>query len=375
MRIPMVISRNFWVNSIWGTATRTGVENELKRKKYEPFYIYDDEYRSFDFEAFFKNDGNRLVLVIGSSKHWISETYDFLKKQNIETLVVCNKPPRGIDPRGIIKIDYESGTDMLIRHFLECGCTGTALYGYYHDSTTDETKRIAYEKLSDSYAVFENREGLDECYNRLKEQLDSFDSVLCVNDICAVSLVDKLIRDGIKVPNDIQVACFGSSSLSELFTPAITHITMTHEDIGNQAVSAYVYMCHRAGKNIKLQIEISGEIVQGDTTKPSPKISANKSHTEPDTDKKRNFFNDREITDFSELNNLLENCDRDDIAIIKKSLEGKTSQTIAGELSFSVESVRYRKKQIAKLLNFNDFSELIAYIRGNRFGSVLSKLK
>lgn len=374
MLIPFIINRSFWNHSIWGMAMREGLERELRRKRCEGVYIIGNEnpiedFAGIDLNEYFKNGTPHIVVVIGTSKTWLRRVYDYLNQRGIEVLLICNQPPPELMARGVIKTDYRAGVEILMRHFSDCGCTKTALYGYFMDSSTDESKLKYYREFAQNEAVFYNSDNLDTCYNQFITCVDKFDSVLCVNDIAALSLVNHLKRDNIPIPERLQIACFSTSKLPEMYKPSITSLVMAYEVIGQQAVSSFAYLA-KCDWRARICVDISGELVVRESTCPLNKVESRP--VKPDTNSSRNsFFKDDEVTDFSNLNRLVESCDKYDLEIISRCLDGQSTERIASELSFSQESIRYRIRCLAKVLGYDNKAGLIEYLRNNHFRSAI----
>ena len=62
-----------------------------------------------------------------------------------------------------------------------------------------------------------------------------FDSVICVNGEAAVALAKNLTRDGIRIPEDIQIITFGGTELTATCTPKLTVMGVGGDLIGQQA--------------------------------------------------------------------------------------------------------------------------------------------
>ncbi len=374
MRVPFAVNSSFWEHSIWGMAMRDGIERELKRKHLDADYIIagDDpaaDFASVDFDVYFAKDAPRLVVVIGSSKAWLRRVYAYFKERGIELLLVCNQPPSELVTRGVIRTDYRAGVELLMRHFADCGCTRTALYGYFPDSSTDESKLRFYREFSETEAVFYNSDNLDDCYKQFASRMEEFDSVLCVNDIAALSLVNHLRRDGISVPERLQIACFSTTKLTEMYSPSITSLVMAYETIGQQSVSSFAYLS-KCDPRARITIDVSGELVVRESTRPRRELESRPTKVDVQSSHS-SFFEDSEVTDFSNLSRLIESCDEYDLDIIGRCLAGKSTAQIAAELSFSPESIRYRIRALARGIGFDNRDELVAFIRGNHFRSAI----
>ncbi len=374
IQMIFIVSDHFWNHSAWGAEIRGGIDYELRKKRYQAVYLVSrdqpqKELEDFELDSYFTDGKPRVVCVIGSSKSWLKDVCRYLDQRNIEVLLICHSPLKEPLTRGSIMNDYHSGVEQLISHLRDCGCTKTALYGYYPDSLTDELKLSAYREHFGDRSVFQNVGSLEACYRQFRKQLEKFDSVLCVNDITALSLANYLRRDGIAIPDRIQLACFSSSKLPQLYKPSITSIVMNYHLIGRQTVSAYSYIM-RGNSKIRLNIEVPGELVLRDSTRPVSKSTSLSGRTAVSPAPHPNFFKDSEVNDFSRLNLLIGACDKYDLEIIGRYLANQSTAQIAEALCYSQESIRYRIRCLANIIGL-DSSVLIEYIRSNQFSSAI----
>ena len=319
-----------------------------------------------------------MVVLIGTSPSWIPEVLDYLTVHDIDVLLVSYQPPENAPVRGVVRIDYVSGVDILLRHLAECGCRRPALYGCFTNSSADSIKRRAFiENTSQpetiEYAdIFENHTGLARCYEDFRPRACEFDSVLCVNDIAAASLINRLRTDRIHVPEDLQVVCFGSSEISRLYRPSITSLALKNAELGRQAVSAFAYLS-KAERNVSVSVRVGGSLIVRESTHSDGIILSDMFAHISKHPLNSSFYEDDEVKAFTTLENILTSCDELDISILRNILIDETTEHIAEKLSLASETVRYRVRRILQNAGMKSRSELLAYIRGNNFGGVICK--
>lgn len=383
MLIPFIVEPIYRNSSIWCAQTHTGLEAEISRKKYSGLNISAGEYRTFDYDRLFEREKSpRMVILIGTSPMWIPEALNFFSGQRIDVVLVSYQPPENVLVRGVVRIDYVAGIDTLLRHLAECGCRRPALYGCSVDSSADAIKKRAFFELTqysgrfDPVACFDNQAGLKACYDEFREHIRTaeFDSVLCVNDIAAASLINRLQADHIRVPDELQVVCFGSSEISRLYRPSITSLTLDNVEVGRQAVSIFSYLV-KSNPNVSTSVRICGSLVRHESTRlcekmPLP-VSVEREKCQPNHS---SFYADDEVMAFTMLENLLRSCDEFDFQILCSMLDGESTERIAEQLSMATETVRYRLRRILQNAKMKSRGELLDFIRGNDFGRVLSRM-
>lgn len=379
MLIPFITEPDYGNSSIWCAETRTGIEAEIARKKYTSINIDSGNYRFFDYETLFaKNDSRRMVVLIGTSQSWIPEALDYLTGHDIDVLLVSYQPPENAPVRGVVRIDYVAGIDTLLRHLVECGCRRPALYGCFINSSADSIKYRAFNESTsrteffDHSGIFENSAGLARCYEDFRPHAHEFDSLLCVNDIAAASLINRLRADRIGVPEDLQVVCFGSSEISRLYRPSITSLSLRNAELGRQSVSAFAYLA-KSERDVSLSVRVGGSLTVRESTRRGNVLLSEKFPRVSKHPYNSNFYEDEEVKAFMTLENILIACDELDISILVNMLGEETTERIAEELSLAPETVRYRVRRILQNAGMKSRIELLEYIRGNNFGSVICK--
>lgn len=74
-----------------------------------------------------------------------------------------------------------------------------------------------------------------EVADRLIDNNVDFDAVFAMNELVAIGVMNRLMERGIKVPQQVAVAAFTGSMLSEMVHPKLTSVETPLEDMGRQA--------------------------------------------------------------------------------------------------------------------------------------------
>lgn len=386
MLIPFITEPIYRNSSFWCAQTHTGIEAEIARKKYTGLNIGAGEYQSYDYDGLFERERSpRMVVLIGTSPLWIPKALEFFSARMIDVLLVSYQPPENVRVRGVVRIDYVAGVDTLLRHLTECGCRNPVLYAGSSDSSSDSIKKRAFFELTgqsrafDSVGCIDNRSGLKDCYDMFRKHIRTkeVDSVLCVNDIAAASLINRLRAEHISVPDEIQVVCFGNSEISRLYRPSVTSLLLDNIEVGRQAVSVFSYLA-KSNSSVSASVRICGSLAKQESTRIReqrlPMPAASVLSAEPVAPTHASFYEDEEVKAFTVLEDLLRSCDTFDFQILCFMLEGRSTEWIAESLCMASETVRYRVRRILQNAGLRSRGELIDFIRGNDFGSVLSEM-
>ncbi|MBE6612291.1 MAG: hypothetical protein E7632_07350 [Ruminococcaceae bacterium] len=360
MQIPIITESDYGASSIWCADIRAGIRAELARKRYTAVEFDGAALETLDLAAM----GFDMTVLIGPSHGFIPHALDTLRRQGIGVVLVSYHLPDDIFVRGLLRIDYAAGVRMLIQHFAACGCSRTALYGSFSDSSADYIKKSEFRALTDG-VCFDNPGSLEACWESFRPHAREFDSVLCVNDIAAASLIHRLTEEGIRVPQDIQVACFGSSEISRIFSPSITSVILDNVELGRQTVSIFAYL-RKADPSVSVSVRVAGKLVVRESTRPAgvePALSAR--HRAQDS--APSFYDDSEVLLFTRLEKLLIACDELDRAILGGQLAGETSELLAERLNLAPETIRYRIRRLTQQIGMDSRADLLEFLREGRF--------
>ena len=379
MIIPILFEPNFAENSIWCDSIRQGIESYAQEKKYATMIIDGQNYREYDYNRFFENEP-RIVLLVSSSPAWGENALRFFEKEQI-AVVLCdcfNAESSAIKAR--VHFDYKGLFKLISRHLDECGCKQIALYGFFIHSTSDQLKLQYFREESQRRGItdteglcFENKSNLDSCYEIFRKHIRDFDAVICVNSLAAVSLVDHLKKDNIRIPDDIQIISCGDCNLCRHICPSITSVVGLDSTAGCQAVKAYKY-CYSSGNvPLVMNLLLQGELIQRASTKPKYTSLVSDRKDPFDLPKPTreslqiNFYNDSMIRSLSNLEKLLTCCDDIDIRMLKMFLDNMPYDQMSENLYISRGSIFYRLKRIASNFSIRTYAELKTFLIENRF--------
>ncbi|MDE7116820.1 MAG: LacI family transcriptional regulator [Muribaculaceae bacterium] len=86
-----------------------------------------------------------------------------------------------------------------------------------------------------------------EVADRLIDGGVDFDAVFAINELVAIGVMNRLLERGVKVPDDVSVAAFTGSLLSEMVHPAMTSVEAPLEEMGRRAAELLINMIKHPG--------------------------------------------------------------------------------------------------------------------------------
>ena len=383
MHIPILFEPNYLRDSIWAEQTRLGIEQIVTQRRYTLCKIDGDTYQDFDYEKLF-GDGPRLLIMLSTYSAWTQQALSFFEKKKIQVITGNSIQSKAIVGR--VSFHYEDAIISLLKHLRSCGCTHTALFGYFRNSDSDiQEKTYFFQEMRSAGitnpedACFENHENPTDCYHAFKNRIHEFDSVICVNDIAACMLTKALIQDGFRIPEDMQIVTIGATTkLRDIGSVTLTGINYSYRDAGKHMVLLFRYLWHNACDNatshILGNILISGNLKTGNSTRLSETTVQKASQSAPASDSNLpslDSCSNSKVRTYFRLETLIQSCDQTDMQILKCLLEGNSYEKISKALFLARSSVHYRIRCLEKAIGVTTLDELKDFLRFNQFEDII----
>lgn len=347
-------------NSFWCQKTLKGLKTQAGLRK-----IHLTALKEVSLLQTPANKENTVIMLLGTSIKWIRHIVALSREMGYVCLLVTgDQMPETVDRVSSVLIDYQSGMYALLSHLKSLGDERIALFGVNPNSYTDSMKLRYFPRKKD---IYYNYDSITACAGQFWSNASSYDAVICSNHAVAVYLHHFLQSRGVNLKDDLHLATFGDSILSDLMEPPITSIVHDYQELGAQAINAYSFLTRNPTLVINVLIKCSLKI-NGFPVAPSPPPL-------PDTGQQAvpdiNFYDDGCMSSIFSLESLLSDADNLDIIILKKILEKETQEQIAEELHLGLSSLRYRIKKMRSFfpgLPNTELTEVAArYLAPNAF--------
>lgn len=341
----IILCEDIFEESIWCQKIYSGLKAELKKRRIS----YKKTSGCSDIAA------NDTVYIIGSSYIWINNSISFCNNMDIVPIVLCNQLSNMLCGKyHSISTDTAACMQQLILSSSTSDLKRIALYGVNNNSISDMSRVKSYtEQTNNISGIFTNNGSLENCFNTFLPYVSEFDTIICVNNYAAISLVKNLSAHCPDELNRLKIISCSSSKLSSVFSKFIAFVDANFEHYGQAALTVSELAeknPYISGVNITINPSFEGF--------PPAKLTADKS----DIKQIDSFYKDVEIQKLIKAERLLDVCDDSDIKIIKMLVNGDDYDKISEKCFFSKESVKYRIKKYIKICKFNTKSELIELI-------------
>lgn len=349
-----------YMESLWCKQTLKGISEEATKKRYSIKMLETDNIYTADLNSFFEDDGKRVLIVLATSVIQSEKFNSYFNKNGVHLLYINHRSTNASYRFSNIIVDYQDAMSTITKYLEGCGRNKIALYGINPDSSTDLIKKNFFldrQKFIAPYGVADNiylRNSNDkdsptiDCFEQFYSNINSYDSVICANDLIARLLISDLSKMGVRVPEDLYVVSFGDYILAQIGKPTITSIAIDHEQLGRQSVYTYSYL-RKAANDVYITAMIATKLSIGESTAMTECNNQASSHTVPMYEDTPDFFNHPEILTIITFENMLTKCDKLDMQILIGIIRSMTYYQLAEKLFVSENVISYRVKRLCKL--------------------------
>lgn len=329
-------------NSHWCSQYIKGITAQTKRKNMtvethtDMQFIHED---GFD---------DTHVIMLGSSLSWASHYMTRLYAAGIHPIVLSIANYQKSFPfASFIAMDYDDASLKLMKYLRSKGCKRTAFFAGDQKSATDMQKATNFLQrggMEEDVYLYSN--SLRAICDNLIANIDKYDSILCANDVSSVVLMRRLLDLGFKIPEDIRIATFGDTILSNLEVQNVAMARVKTIEAGKLSISAY-RMLKSNPAIASLSLLLHCDILESNSEVSDIRLE----HTLPAIDAypHTNFFNDPDVKQVLLVEKLLAGCDKLDISILREVLNRESYSKIAAKLFIAENTISYRIKKILSL--------------------------
>lgn len=150
-----------------------------------------------------------------------------------------------------VSIDEQQAMQILLEYLIQIGHRNIALVGGRNDVKSTYDKRLKYKQILNKYAI-EYQEDLileganydDESgyvsMNQLFERKKVPTAIIAINDFTAMGIIRAIMERGLTIPNDLSVASFDNTFMSQISMPRLTTVGYDYQLFGERLVNAAI---------------------------------------------------------------------------------------------------------------------------------------
>ncbi len=188
-------------------------------------------------------------------------------------VIVTDRVFQGSSTLKYVHCDHYKGGRMAAEHLIACGCKSIVCIKGQQEISSARDRYQGYKDVCSERGIKEQT--VDSAYDfdegmRVTEELlkkyKDVDGIIACNDMVAISAYKVLHKQGIKVPEQVQIIGFDDIALAKLMTPELTTIGQPVEEIGSKA--AELIICKNGkDKENKQEYVFDAKLVERETTK------------------------------------------------------------------------------------------------------------
>jgi LacI family transcriptional regulator len=175
-----------------------------------------------------------------------TDTSIFTKVMNHKIpLVFIDRVPNLPDVSSVI-VDDEGGAYSAVEHFIKNGFTKIGHVGGYHHINIGYARYRGFQKAMNKYKIPLNKNwiteggfGEEDGYNGFRKILEKGtlpQAILAVTYPVALGIHEAALEKGIRIPEDIQVTCFGSNNFKHQLPSLFNFVDQPTTELGKQSV-------------------------------------------------------------------------------------------------------------------------------------------
>ena len=311
------------------------------------------------------------VVILGVDSEWLNAALDKLNYKKNKIILVYGITHKNYEYVSHISADQAVTVQKSLNLLSEQGRTHTAFFGVQKNDSSDMTKAIAFSERFPSEDVYSIDNSVEECFGRLLERLDRYDSIICSNDVIAIYLLTRFRSLGINVPEKLHLIGNGNLWLSAHVTPPLTTVAYNPELTARLALQ----MCENLleFENLgSININVSTQLLQRGST---GKVYNVQCFDGQASHKRGSYIEDvsealcQELSEIVSLDRALYACSEDQIFVLRSWIAGDSVEVISEKMYISPDTVKYHLKTLYKLLSIHSKAELTALV--NKYGLTL----
>lgn len=352
MDIYVLIEKEYFASS-WCKNIISGINEEKKRKKIKIKYIETLE------EIVEQANENTSIILIGTKTKWINENLNMIQKRNLNPILINNSQLDLISsPCSIVSSDIFGTVTNAISICKQNFNYSIALYGANPESVTDTLRKNAFISVGcNKNDIYFNNGSFKKCFYDFLPNLNKYNSVICVNDFAAISLINHLKAEDLYNEN-LSIISLSNSVLGQNFTPKITSYSINQEKFG----AAAIFIHEALSKNkfsSSFNTLIKYDLILGETTKNINLNINNSNQNYTEKERNINIYEDDELSEMMLVEAFLKKLDDCDETIIKMIKDKQKQHSIADATFLSPSTLKYRIKNICKILKVSSINQAI----------------
>ena len=215
------------------------------------------------------------MIISVSQETKDAEIFKWIKKMGIHVVFVDRMPEPGVPGFSSVVVDDKGGAFQAIEHAIKVGYRNIGFVGCNPAINIGRNRLLGFEQAMKEHNVPIKREwivqsgfGKDDGYAGFKQLYQSGklpDFVFAVTYPVALGMYEAAKDLGLRIPEDIDVICFGDSDVNRFLSPSLSCVHQPTQALGMKAVQMILDMIRNPEDVHEQHIEIPTELILRET--------------------------------------------------------------------------------------------------------------
>jgi len=224
-----------------------------------------------------------IISISQQTKNY--EIFNTIKNYNVPLVFM----DRVVELPGFssVTVDDQGGSFNAIEHAIKMGYKNIAHIAGYQEINIGKRRYLGFKKAMKKYNIPINPSwilyggfGEEDGYKAFKKLYNSNslpEFIFAVTFPVALGVYSAVSELGLKIPDDIDIMCFGSSDINKFLTPSLSCVDQPTEELGKKSVELILENINNPIDFIPRHIEIPTGLIIRETAKgPVRKIQTHK---------------------------------------------------------------------------------------------------
>ena len=215
------------------------------------------------------------IIISVSQETKDIEIFKWIKKMGIHVVFVDRMPEPAVPGFSSVVVNDKGGAFQAIEHAIKVGYRNIGFVGGNPAINIGRNRLLGFEQAMKEYNVPIKREwivqsgfGKDDGYAGFKQLYQAGklpDFVFAVTYPVALGMYEAAKDLGLRIPDDIDVICFGDSDVNRFLSPSLSCVNQPTQELGARAVQMILEMIKNPEEVREQHIEIPTQLILRET--------------------------------------------------------------------------------------------------------------
>jgi LacI family transcriptional regulator len=215
------------------------------------------------------------IIISISQETRDAEIFKWIKKMGIHVVFVDRMPDPPVPGISSVMVDDRGGSFQAVEHAIKVGYRNIGFVGGNPEVNIGKNRLMGFELALKEYNIPIKREwiihngyGKDDGYNAFKQLYHAGklpDFVFAVTYPVALGIYQAAKELGLRIPNDIDIICFGDSDVNSFISPSLSCVSQPTRDLGARAVEMLLDMIKNPEEVREQHVVIPTELILRET--------------------------------------------------------------------------------------------------------------